>query len=133
MKHTIPLAPWSYGKIIEGKKKIQPAILDKKAQQVRINDEIEFENIATKEKITCLVNGMVIFEHFNLMIDSLPAELFGYDDALEVKVRIERMFSAEEMENNFAVGFFIAPIVQSIQKVRSANFNFERVPENGRD
>lgn len=129
MKHVIPIIPWSYNQILEGKKKIQLAVFDKVAQQVRVNDEIEFENVITKERLSCVVNGFVIFENFEMMIDTLPPELFGYDNRKEVKVRVNRLFPKEETENNFAVGFFIRPILPDVQKIRSPKYNFERVPE----
>ena len=130
MKHVIPIIPWSYSQILEGKKKIQLAVFDKVAQQVRVNDEIEFENVITKERLSCVVNGFVIFENFEMMIDTLPPELFGYDNRKEVKVRVNRLFPKEETENNFAVGFFIRPILPDVQKIRSPKYNFERVPEH---
>ncbi len=129
MKHVIPIIPWSYNQILEGKKKIQLAVFDKVAQQVRVNDEIEFENVLTKEKLSCLVNGFAIFENFDIMVDTLPPELFGYNDRKEVKVRINRLFPKEETENNFAVGFFIRPILPQAQRERAPKFNFERLPE----
>ena len=116
MKHVIPIIPWSYTQFLEGKKKIQLAVFDKVAQQVRVNDEIEFENVLTKEKLSCVVNGFVIFENFDIMVDTLPPELFGYDDRKEVKVRVNRLFSKEETENNFAVGFFIRPVLPQAQR-----------------
>lgn len=129
MKHVIPIIPWSYNQILEGKKKIQLAVFDKVAQQVRVNDEIEFENVLTKEKLSCVVNGFVIFENFDVMVDMLPPELFGYDDRKEVKVRVNRLFPKEETENNFAVGFFIRPVLPQAQRERAPKFNFERLPE----
>ena len=129
MKHVIPIIPWSYNQILEGKKKIQLAVFDKVAQQVRVNDEIEFENILTKEKLFCVVNGFVIFENFDIMVDTLPPELFGYDDRNEVKVRVNRLFPKEETENNFAVGFFIRPVLPQAQRERAPKFNFECLPE----
>ena len=129
MKHVIPIIPWSYNQILEGKKKIQLAVFDKVAQQVRVNDEIEFENVLTKEKLSCVVNGFVIFENFDIMVDTLPPELFGYDDRKEVKVRVNRLFPKEETENNFAVGFFIRPVLPQAQRERAPKFNFERLLE----
>ncbi len=129
MKHVIPIIPWSYNQILEGKKKIQLAVFDKVAQQVRVNDEIVFENVLTKEKLSCVVNGFVIFENFDVMVDMLPPELFGYDDRKEVKVRVNRLFPKEDTENNFAVGFFIRPVLPQAQRERAPKFNFERLPE----
>ena len=129
MKHVIPIIPWSYNQILEGKKKIQLAVFDKVAQQVRVNDEIVFENVLTKEKLSCVVNGFVIFENFDVMVEMLPPELFGYDDRKEVKVRVNRLFPKEDTENNFAVGFFIRPVLPQAQRERAPKFNFERLPE----
>lgn len=64
-----------------------------------------------------------------LWVDTLPPELFGYDDRKEVKVRVNRLFPKEETENNFAVGFFIRPVLPQAQRERAPKFNFERVPE----
>ena len=122
MRHVISIAPWSYHKIVDGSKKVQIGLFDKKAQQIRINDIIAFENMVSKDKIECVVDGITIFEDFRTMINCLPPELFGYDNSEEVRVRVERLFSEDERKNNFAVGFFITPQFKDFQKIRESNY-----------
>lgn len=123
MKHVFPVAQMTYNKIVDGTKKIHIALFDKISQQVRINDTIEFVNASTREKLTCIVNGFVLFDNFASLINNLPPELLGYDNREEIKIRVERLFKPDDMRNNYAVGFFISRQgVGPLEKIREENY-----------
>lgn len=82
-------------------------LFDKKIQQIRLNDTIEYINIENNEKTWSVVRGVAIFENFDSLIDVVPPQLIGYEDKEEIRVRINRMYRQEEQRECFACGLFI--------------------------
>lgn len=125
MKHILPTAPLAYDKIADGSKKVEMRLFDKTAQQIRINDTVEFVNTMTKESVLCQINGFAIFENFSSIVDNLPVEMLGYSSEEEIRLRIERMYRPEDIKDNFAIGFFIRLIGDPVEKVRDQNYHYE--------
>lgn len=107
MKHILPVAPFTFNKILDKSKKMDIRLFDKKIQQIRLNDTIEYINIENNEKTWSVVKGVAIFENFDSLIDVVPSQLIGYDDKEEIRVRINRMYHQEEQRECFACGLFI--------------------------
>lgn len=107
MKHILPVAPFTFNKILDRSKKMDIRLFDKKIQQIRLNDTIEYINIENNEKTWSVVRGVAIFENFDSLIDVVPPQLIGYEDKEEIRVRINRMYRQEEQRECFACGLFI--------------------------
>ncbi len=107
MKHILPVAPFTFNKILDRSKKMDIRLFDKKIQQIRLNDTIEYINIENNEKTWSVVRGVAIFENFDSLIDVVPSQLIGYEDKEEIRVRINRMYRQEEQRECFACGLFI--------------------------
>lgn len=107
MKHILPVAPFTFNKILDRSKKMDIRLFDKKIQQIRLNDTIEYVNIENDEKTWSVVRGVAIFENFDSLIDVVPPQLIGYEDKEEIRVRINRMYRQEEQRECFACGLFI--------------------------
>lgn len=126
MKYYMEMAPLGLKKILEGTKKVDLRLFDEKRQQLRLDDVIEFYCTKTRESVLCLVNGLMVFETFDEMIDVLPPELFGYPDRNEVKIRINRLFRIEEQLKNHVVGIFLTPIRQKVLEKEDEHNYFDR-------
>ncbi len=107
MKHIISVVPFTFNKIADKSKRFDIRLFDKKIQQIRLNDTIEYVNIDTHEKIWCVVRGIAMFENFDSLIDVVPPQLIGYDNQEEIRIRINRLYAADEQKEFFACGLFI--------------------------
>lgn len=110
MKHTMYLMRFSFDKIVNGTKRIEVKLFDEEHQKIRLNDVIEFVCQDTKEKVLCLVRGLLVFERCDDLITLLPAKVFGYDNKEEVRIRLNRRFSFEEQLLSHVVGILIMPL-----------------------
>lgn len=110
MKHVIKVMPFTYNKIAEGSKKLDVRLFDKQIQQIRLNDIIEYVNVEKDVKILCVVRGIAIFENFDMLIDTIPPQLVGYDDKEEIRVRVNRAYTKEQQKDCFACGLFISEL-----------------------
>lgn len=126
MKYYMEMAQMSIKKILNGTKKIDLRLFDEKRQRLRLDDVIEFYCARTRESVLCLVTGLTVFETFDEMIDVLPAELFGYPDKNEVKVRANRLFRIEEQLKNHVIGIFLTPIRQKMLEKEDEHNYFNR-------
>ncbi|MBQ9083979.1 MAG: ASCH domain-containing protein [Clostridia bacterium] len=80
MRHTMRLRDDPYQKIRAGIKTFELRLYDEKRKQVRAGDLIEFENIATGEKLLAEVISLHVFSNFEELYATLPLLSCGYTD-----------------------------------------------------
>lgn len=119
MKHTMYLMRFSFDKIVNGTKRVDVRLLDKEYQKIQLNDVIEFVCQDTKEKVLCLVRGVLAVERCDDLIALLPAKFFGYDNKEEVRVRLNRLFKIEDQLLYHVLGIIIMPI--QVEKKQNEN------------
>ena len=78
MRHHMRLRNDPFNKIKAGTKTIELRLYDEKRKKVKLNDEIEFENLETGEKIIVRVRSLHIFPGFQELYASLPLLKCGY-------------------------------------------------------
>ena len=117
MKYTLPVHEFSYNKIKNGSRKVGVHIFDKNAQQIKIHDILELCNTSTKEKLSCEVLGIAVFDNFNDLIDALTPQALGYNNKKEVMLRLERIYPLKVQKACNCVGFFLKKIDDDV------NFN----------
>ena len=110
MKHRMFLWRFAFDKIVNGTKRVEMRLFDQEHQKIKLNDVIEFVCQETQEKVLCLVRGLLVFERFDDLVALLPAQVFGYDNKEEVRIRINRRFSLEEQLTNHAMGIIFMPL-----------------------
>lgn len=100
----------SFNKMKNGERSVEVRLFDKKRQQLKIGDIIEFVNIETKEKLLTQLKGIAIFENFSDMVDYLTPQLLGYPNKEELMLRFERLYPADLVSRFNIVGLFIKNI-----------------------
>ena len=72
------LNPSPFEFIKSGQKTIEMRLYDEKRRLININDIIEFTNNKTKEKITCRVIGLHVYDSFKRLYELFDKTLLGY-------------------------------------------------------
>lgn len=107
MKYVMNSNYISFNKMKNGERSVEVRLFDKKRQQLKIGDIIEFVNIETKEKLLTQLKGIAIFENFSDMVDYLTPQLLGYPNKEELMLRFERLYPADLVSRFNIVGLFI--------------------------
>ena len=108
MQYKMPIYSIPFRLIKEGKRKVDMRLLDEKRQKLKLNDIIEFIDSRTNESLFCKVKGLLVFNSFDELIDTIQLEMFGtYKDKDELKLRIRRLYAHQDVENYQVVGIFI--------------------------
>lgn len=123
MKYRMTIRPLALKKIRENGKRIELRLLNEEWRKLRLHDVIEFVSEKEEDKLLCLVHGVIIFETFDEIIDSLPVRYFGYDNKEEVKIRINRLYPLQEQKNHNVIGIFIIPLQEyQLEKDRDSAY-----------
>ena len=80
MKHKMKLYSESYLKVSEGSKTIEMRLNDEKRKLIHCGDIIEFENIATQEKLECVVLKIVAYSSFKELYEACDKLSMGYSE-----------------------------------------------------
>ena len=64
MLYKMNLAPSPFKAISSGKKTVEMRLYDERRVNIKVGDEIEFENTVTGQKIRCAVKGLKRFKDF---------------------------------------------------------------------
>ena len=72
------LAPAPFKAITEGRKTIEMRLYDERRVNIKVGDEIEFENIETFDKITCRVVSLARFRDFFELYSHFDKTVLGY-------------------------------------------------------
>lgn len=110
MKYVMNSNYISFNKMKNGERSVEVRLFDKKRQQLKIGDIIEFVNIETKEKLLTQLKGIAIFENFSDMVDYLTPQLLGYPNKEELILRFERLYPVDMVARFNIVGLFIKNI-----------------------
>ena len=78
MKHQMNLAQSPFKAIAEGRKTIEMRLYDERRVGIRVGDEIEFENIETRQRILCEVVSLARFQDFFELYASFDKTVLGY-------------------------------------------------------
>ena len=115
-RNEIEVYPFAYSKIINGVKKIDIRPYYDEFHNLNVGDKIDYINTVDKQKTTRKVSGIALFDDFDTTIKMLDPNLIGYDNREEIKVRVERMYSKEDIKKYGVCAFFIdiPPIKRTI-------------------
>ena len=117
-RHKIEVYPFAYNKILDGKRKIDIRPYKKNLHNMHIGDMIEYVNLETHTVTLREVKGIALFDNFDTLIEMLPPELIGYSSREEIVVRVERMYSKEDVSEYGVCAIFIdEPEVKRMMKL----------------
>jgi len=118
-RHKIEVYPFSYNKILGGKRKIDIRPYKKNLHNLHIGDMIEYVNLETHTVTLKEVKGIALFNDFETLIKMLDPKLIGYDTREEIEVRVERMYSKDEISEYGVCAIFIdEPHVKHVMNLR---------------
>jgi len=105
MKHTMKLREIYFNKIRDGEKIYEIRLNDEKRKLIQVGDEITFlKEPELTDKITTLVDDLIIFNSFKEMTDSLNLSQIGFDNLdNESVINIYHQFYTPEDEKKFGV------------------------------
>ena len=89
MIHYMNLAPTAFTSISSGEKTIEMRLYDEKRAKIRVGDEIEFSNTATRQKIKCIVINLTRYRDFY--------ELYSNNDKTAIGYKANQTADAEDM------------------------------------
>lgn len=122
MQYKMDLSEFSFNKIKAGRR-VDMRLFDKKRQNLKIGDVIEYENINNpRERMECLVLGTAVFDNFSNMVDCLTPQLLGYDNKEEVILRLNRTYSLEMQKDFNVMAIFIKNITSAPALTREAYY-----------
>lgn len=107
MRHYMRLKNEPYAKIKDGTKTFELRLYDKKRKQVKVQDDIEFENLSTGEKLLVRVVSMHVFSSFEELYATLPLTKCGYTEHSVGTAHysdMEAYYSKSEQEQYGVVG-----------------------------
>ena len=124
------LSEFSFSRIKNGYK-IDVRLFDKKRQALKIGDTIEYTNINNRsEKTDCLVQGIAIFDNFNVLIDCLTPQMLGFKDKNEILLRLSRIYPPEMQTKFNVMAIFVCPKNPPVREIFHENYVNDR--ERGR-
>ncbi len=122
MQYKMDLSEFSFNKIKAGRR-VDMRLFDKKRQNLKIGDVIEYENINNpRERMECLVLGTAVFDNFSNMVDCLTPQLLGYDNKEEVILRLNRAYSLEMQKDFNVMAIFIKNVTSAPALTREAYY-----------
>ena len=123
MKYTMQSNYISFNKMKNSERYVDVRLFDKKRQQLKIGDMIEFVNTTTQEKLLMQLQGIAIFEKFEDMVDYLTPQLWGYDSKEELMLRFERLYPTETASKFNLVGLFVKNMSSELlEKMREEKY-----------
>lgn len=111
MKHEMKLNNGPFNKIKNGTKTIELRLNDEKRQKLNINDNIEFTNIKTSEKITVKIKSLHKYQNFKELYEHFDKIAIGYEkDEIANYKDMEEYYSEEEQAKYGVVGIEVEVI-----------------------
>lgn len=107
MRHHMRLKDDPFNKIKAGTKTFELRLYDEKRKQVKVRDEIEFENLSTGEKLLVRVVSLHVFSSFEELYATLPLIKCGYTNQSVGTAHysdMEAYYSQSEQEQYGVVG-----------------------------
>ena len=87
--HYMNLSPTAFKSISSGEKTIEMRLYDEKRAKIKVGDQIEFNNTATREKIKCIVINLTRYKDFY--------ELYSDNDKMAIGYKANKTANAEDM------------------------------------
>ena len=106
-RNEIEVYPFAYSKIANGVRKIDIRPYYEKFRNVKVGDSIDYINAVDNKRTTRKVTGVAIFDDFDTTIKMLDPELIGYENREEIRVRVERMYSKDDIKKYGVCALFI--------------------------
>ncbi len=92
VKHKMKLSANPFSLIASGGQTIEVRLFDKKRQEIKLGDTIEFSKLPNlEEKVTIEVTGLFIYPSFKDLFSDFPSESFG-DKGWSVEELTEGMY-----------------------------------------
>ena len=109
MKHKMRLCNAPFEGVKSGRKKIEMRLFDEKRSRLQKGDEIEFENVETKETLLCKVTGIYRYKSFEELYKNHDKISIGYAES-EVADPKDMLayYSKEEIERYGVVAIELA-------------------------
>jgi ASC-1-like (ASCH) protein len=97
-KHELNLKTTPFEAIKSGKKTIESRLFDEKRKLINLDDEIEFTNRETGEKLIVIVVGLHRFRNFSEMFNSMNPGKFGHESTGWLLNQISEFYTDEEQK-----------------------------------
>lgn len=111
MKHEMKLNNEPFNKIKSGTKTVELRLNDEKRQKLNINDNIEFTNIKTLEKITVTIKALHKYPNFEELYKHFDKISMGYEEAEIANYKdMEKYYSKEEQYKYGVIGIEVEVI-----------------------
>lgn len=108
MKHEMNLNNKPFNKIKDGTKTIELRLNDEKRQLLNINDDIEFTNRETLEKILVTIKKLYKYSNFEELYKHFDKISMGYnEDDIANPKDMEKYYSKEEQDKYGVIGIKI--------------------------
>lgn len=108
MKHEMKLNNGPFNKIKNGTKTVELRLNDEKRQKLNANDNIEFTNIKTLEKITVTIKALYKYPNFEELYKHFDKISMGYEeDEIGNYKDMEKYYSIEEQDRYGVLGIEI--------------------------
>lgn len=111
MIHQMKLQSNYFNQIKQGKKKIEVRLLDKKRQQIKVGDIIEFQDASNNENTTkAQVIELSHYKSFSEIIDDFPIEDFGARDKRSYLEELYSFYTEQQEEEDSVLGIKVSLI-----------------------
>jgi len=105
--HSLKLASEPFEAIKSGQKIIESRLYDEKRKEIEIEDEIEFTNRETEEKLITKVVGLHRYQDFETMFERMEPAKFGGESKEWLLNQISEFYPKEEQEKFGVIGIEI--------------------------
>ncbi len=103
MIHNMKLQDEPFIKIKNGLKTVEMRLNDEKRQKINIDDDIEFTNIKTSEKLICKVLNLYKYKNFEELYKNHDKISIGYDKDEVSNSNDMKKYYAEDKINKYGV------------------------------
>ncbi len=103
MKHEMKLNNGPFNKIKNGTKTVELRLNDEKRQLLNINDNIEFTNRETSEKILITIKDLHKYPNFQELYKHFDKISIGYEENEVSNYKDMEQYYSEEEQNEFGV------------------------------
>ncbi|MCI8362453.1 MAG: RNA-binding protein [Clostridia bacterium] len=105
MKHGMKLNNGPFNKIKNRTKTVELRLNDEKRQKLNVNDNIEFTNIKTLEKITVTIKALHEYQNFEELYKHFDKISMGYEENEIANYKdMEEYYSKEEQDKYGVLG-----------------------------
>ena len=108
MIHNMKLQDEPFIKIKNGLKTVEMRLNDEKRQKINIDDDIEFTNIKTSEKLICKVLNLYKYKNFEELYKNHDKISIGYDkDEVSNSNDMKKYYAEDKINTHGVLGIKI--------------------------